>query len=159
SMQLAGRVPRMGSGGGRERFDVIVVGGGQAGLSVGYHLRRLGVRFVILDAHQRVGDAWRKRWDSLRLFTPARFDGLDGVPVRAPRIYLPTRDEMADYLESYARRFQLPVRNGVRVERLFRRAGRYIATAGQLEFEADQVVIAMAKYQRAKTPSFAQSLP
>lgn len=142
----------------QEPFDVIVIGGGQAGLSVGYHLSRAGARFVILDAHQRVGDAWRQRWDSLRLFTPAKFDGLDGMPFPATRNDFPTKDEMADYLESYARRFRLPVRTGVRVERLFERAGRYVVKAGSLELEASQVVVAMAKYQRAKVPGFARSL-
>ena len=88
-------------------FDVIVIGGGQAGLSVGYHLARAGANFVILDAHARVGDAWRKRWDSLRLFTPAKFDGLDGMPFPASGNHFPTKDEMADYLEAYARRFKL----------------------------------------------------
>src|SRR5436190_332373 len=82
-----------------ERFDVIVIGGGQAGLSVGYHLKRKGLRFVILDAHERVGDAWRKRWDSLRLFSPAWLDALDGMPFPGPQDAFPTKDEMADYLE------------------------------------------------------------
>ena len=142
----------------REIFDVIVIGGGQAGLSVGYHLARAGARFVILDAQERVGDAWRKRWDSLRLFTPAKFDGLDGMPFPAPRNYFPTKDEMADYLEEYARRFRLPVRTGTRVERVFDRGGRYVVQAGHCELEARQVVIAMAKYQRTKVPGFAGSL-
>jgi putative flavoprotein involved in K+ transport len=100
----------------RERYDVIVIGGGQAGLSVGYHLARRGLRFVILDAEKRVGDAWRKRWDSLRLFSPAFLDGLDGMPFPAPRNYFPTKDEMGDYLEAYAARFRLPVRLGIRVD-------------------------------------------
>ena len=100
-----------------ESFDVIVIGGGQAGLAVGYHLAQAGLRFVILDASERIGDSWRKRWDSLRLFTPAKLDGLDGMPFPAPRNSFPTKDEMADYLEAYAARFQLPVRSGVRVER------------------------------------------
>src|SRR5262245_34023130 len=82
----------------RESYDVIVIGGGQAGLSVGYHLARAGLRFTILDAHERVGDAWRKRWDSLRLFTPAKFDGLDGMRFPAPRNSFPTKNQMADYL-------------------------------------------------------------
>ena len=99
-------------------FDVIVVGGGQAGLSVGYHLSRTGLRFLILDADERVGDSWRKRWDSLRLFTPAKFDGLDGMPFPAPKNDFPTKDEMASYLEAYARRFKLPIRNGMRVRRV-----------------------------------------
>src|SRR5688500_3179130 len=81
-----------------QRFDVIVIGAGQAGLSVGYHLARQGLRFLILDGNERVGDSWRKRWDSLRLFTPARFDALVGMPFPAPADYFPTRNEMADYL-------------------------------------------------------------
>lgn len=142
----------------RGSFDVIVIGGGQAGLSVGYHLARAGARFVILDANQRIGDAWRHRWDSLRLFTPAKFDGLDGMPFPAPRNYFPTKGEMANYLEAYARRFRLPVRSGVRVDRLFKRDSRFVVTAGNLELEANQIVVAMAKYQRAKVPAFAASL-
>ena len=91
-----------------ERVPVLVVGAGQAGLSVGHHLRRLGVPFRIVDAAQRVGDSWRLRWDSLRLFSPARFDGLDGLPFSAPPESFPTKDAMADYLEEYARHFRLP---------------------------------------------------
>ena len=102
----------------RERYDVVVIGGGQAGLSVGYYLRKRGLRFLILDASERIGDAWRKRWDSLRLFTPAKFDGIAGMKFPAPPNHFPTKDEMADYLESYAARFQLPVRTNSRVERL-----------------------------------------
>ncbi|HKE82417.1 MAG TPA: FAD-dependent oxidoreductase [Vicinamibacterales bacterium] len=142
----------------RETLDVIVIGGGQAGLSVGYHLAQAGARFAILDENPRVGDGWRKRWDSLRLFTPAKFDGLDGMRFPAPGNYFPTKDEMADYLEAYARRFQLPVRNSVRVERLFKRGSRYVARAAELAFEAPYVVVAMAKYQRPKVPAFAATL-
>jgi putative flavoprotein involved in K+ transport len=144
--------------GGRERFDVVVIGAGQAGLSVGYYLARAGLRFVILDAHARVGDAWRKRWDSLRLFTPAKFDGLDGMPFPAPPNHFPSKDEMADYLEAYAARFRLPVRTGVRVERLSRRGTRFLVQAGGRELEADQVVVAMANYQRPRPPAFAGAL-
>jgi putative flavoprotein involved in K+ transport len=139
-------------------LDVIVIGGGQAGLSVGYHLARTGSRFVILDANERVGDSWRNRWASLRLFSPAKFDGLDGMRFPAHGNYFPTKDEMADYLEAYARRFELPVRNGVRVERLFKRGAHYVVQAGSLELEAKQVVVAMAPYQRAEIPGFAAEL-
>src|SRR5262245_53641064 len=99
-----------------ERIDTVVIGGGQAGLSVGYHLQRRSVPFVILDASDRIGDAWRNRWDSLRLFTPAKFSGLDGMRFPAPPNSFPTKDAMGDYLETYARHFQLPVRSGVHVE-------------------------------------------
>jgi putative flavoprotein involved in K+ transport len=142
----------------RERFDVVVIGGGQAGLSVGYYLAQRGLRFVILDANERIGDSWRKRWDSLRLFTPARYDGLDGMPFPAPPNSLPTKDEMADYLESYAARFELPVRNGVKVEKLTRRDGRYVLTTAGGEYEAEQVVVAMSNYQQPSTPAFAAEL-
>lgn len=142
----------------REDLDVVVIGGGQAGLSAGYHLARAGLRFVILDANERVGDAWRARWDSLRLFTSAKFNGLDGMRFPAPRNSFPTKDEMANYLESYAQRFRLPVRSGMRVERLWKRGQRYVATVGNIEFEAPQVVIAMAKYQSGSAPAFATGL-
>lgn len=141
-----------------EHFDVIVVGGGQAGLSVGYHLARRGLKFVILDAHERVGDAWRKRWDSLRLFTPARFDALVGMPFPAPADSFPTHEQMADYLEAYAARFRLPLRNRMRVESLTKRDGRYVVRAGGRELSADQVVVAMANYQKPRTPEFAAAL-
>jgi len=142
----------------RSRFDVIVIGAGQAGLSVGYHLARRGVRFVILDANERVGDSWRKRWDSLRLFSPARFDALDGMPFPAPPDYFPTKDEMADYLETYAKHFELPVRNGVRVERLRREDERYIVSTNEGELEAAHVVVAMANFQGRRVPEFASEL-
>ncbi|MGZ6163794.1 MAG: flavin-containing monooxygenase, partial [Myxococcaceae bacterium] len=142
-----------------EEVEVVVIGAGQAGLSVGYHLARRGVRnFLILDANGRVGDSWRQRWDSLRLFTPARYDGLDGLPFPAPPRYFPTKDEMADYLEAYARHFLLPVRNGVRVDGLSRLGDRYLVTAGKHRFLARQVVVAMASYQRPKAPPFAAEL-
>jgi putative flavoprotein involved in K+ transport len=116
------------------------------------------VRFVILEANARIGDSWRSRWDSLRLFTPARFDGIAGMRFPAPGHSFPTKDEMADYLEAYAARFALPVRTGVAVERLSREGDRYLVTAGELSFEAEHVVVAMASYQRPKVPPFAGEL-
>ena len=79
-----------------ERVQVVVIGAGQAGLSVGYHLAQRGVQFVILEANERIGDSWRERWDSLRLFTPGRLDGLDGMPFPTPGHRFPTKDEMAE---------------------------------------------------------------
>jgi len=141
-----------------EEVDTVVIGGGQAGLSAGYHLKQRGVPFVILDASERIGDAWRQRWDSLRLFSSAQFDGLDGMPFPAPPFSFPTKDEMADYLESYARRFALPVRLGARVERLSRLRDRFIVVTATRRFEAANVVVAMARYQRPRIPSFAGEL-
>jgi putative flavoprotein involved in K+ transport len=142
----------------RERFDVVVIGGGQAGLSVGYHLRRRGLRFLIVDGSERIGDTWRTRWDSLRLFTPAKFDGLVGMKFPAPPNHFPTKDEMGDYLEAYAARFELPVRTGVRVDRLSQRDGVFVVKMGDVEIEANQVVVAMGNYQRHRVPAFAHQL-
>ena len=139
-----------------EHVQVVVIGGGQSGLSVGYCLAQRGLSFVILDGNARIGDSWRNRWDSLRLFTPAKYDGLIGLPFPAPPHSFPTKDEMADYLESYARHFDLPVRTGVRVDRLWRNGTRYIVEAGERRIEADHVVIAMASYQVPRVPAFSK---
>src|SRR5829696_9829898 len=141
-----------------ERVDTVVIGAVQSGLSVGYHLKRFGIPFVILESNPRVGDSWRRRGDSLRLFTPAEFDGLVGMPFPAPPFSFPTKDQMADYLEEYARRFALPVRNGTRVDRLTRAGGRYLVEAGAHRFEADHVVVAMSSYQVPRVPAFAKDL-
>jgi putative flavoprotein involved in K+ transport len=141
-----------------ERFKVIVIGGGQAGLSVGYYLSKSNLSFVILDASKRVGDSWRKRWDSLHLFTPARYNSLPGLAFPAPRHSFPTKDEMGDYLEQYAKHFRLPVRSGIKVDALCREGNFYIVKAADLHLEADQVVIAMSNFQYPKIPSFAKAL-
>lgn len=141
-----------------ERVHTVIIGAGQAGLSVGHHLARRNVPFVILERNDRVGDTWRRRWDSLRLFTPARFDGLDGMPFPAAAHAFPTKNEMADYLEAYAARFELPVRTGVQVDRLSKEGGRYVVTAGARRFEAEHVVVAMATYQEPRIPAFAREL-
>jgi putative flavoprotein involved in K+ transport len=141
-----------------QRVHTVIVGGGQSGLSVAYFLKQRGIPFVILDANQRIGDAWRKRWDSLRLFTPAQFNGLAGMPFPAARHSFPTKDEMADYLEAYAAHFALPVRTGTRVDRLWKEGDRYMVSAGDLLLEAENVVVAMATYQAPRIPPFAAKL-
>jgi putative flavoprotein involved in K+ transport len=139
------------------RVQTIVIGGGQAGLSVGYYLQKRRLPFLILDANQRIGDAWRNRWDSLRLFTPARY-ALPGLRFPARGDSFPTKDQVADYLVQYARKFHLPVRNGIRVERLSKEGGRFIIDAGTERFESENVVVAMANYQLPYTPDFAREL-
>src|SRR5437764_12349591 len=141
-----------------ERVGTVVVGGGQAGLAVGRELAKRGQRFVILDASERVGDTWRRRWDSLRLFTPARYDGLPGWRFPAPGWSFPTKDEMADYLETYAAKFELPVRTGVRVDRLSRDGDRFVVDAGERRFEADRVVVASGAHRKPRVPAFASQL-
>ena len=141
-----------------EHVPTVVIGGGQAGLSVGYHLSKRGLPFLILDAHEKVGDAWRKRWDSLRLFSPAWADGLDGMPFPASRYYFPTKDEMGDYLEAYANRFELPVKTSTRVDSLKKNGKGFVISSGDRRFTADNVVVAMATFQRPKVPAFASGL-
>jgi putative flavoprotein involved in K+ transport len=149
----------MNSVDGAERFETVIIGGGQAGLAVGYHLAKRDRRFVILEANERVGDSWRRRcWDSLRLFTPAGHDGLPGWPFPAPSWSFPTKDELADYLEAYAARFELPVRTGVSVDRLSRDGDRYVVASGDRRFEAEQVVVASGAYRTPVVPAFAREL-
>ena len=143
---------------GSEYFETVIIGGGQAGLSVGYHLAKRDRPFVILDANERIGDAWRKRWDSLRLFTPARYSGLAGWRFPAPAVSFPTKDEMADYLEAYAARFDLPVRTGVKADRLSREEDGYVVASGDRRFEAERVVVATGANQLPKVPGFADEL-
>lgn len=138
--------------------QTLVIGGGQAGLAVGYHLARRGLPFQILDAHPRVGDAWRNRWDSLRLFTPARYVGLPGMRFPGQGDTFPTKEDLASYLESYAEHFHLPLQTGVRVDRLTKEGNRFVAYAGNRRYESEQVVVAMADYQVPKVPPFAREL-
>ncbi|MDX1381778.1 MAG: FAD-dependent oxidoreductase, partial [Xanthomonadales bacterium] len=105
-------------------YDTVVVGAGQAGLAAGYYLRKAGLKFILVDAAQEIGASWERRWDTLRLFTPARYNGLPGLPFPGERYALPGKDEVAAYLKDYAHRFDLPVRLGVAVRSLRRDAGR-----------------------------------
>jgi putative flavoprotein involved in K+ transport len=141
-----------------ERFETVIIGGGQAGLAAAYHLAKRGCHAVILDENERVGDAWRKRWDSLRLFTPAKYDGLPGFRFPAKRWSFPTKDEMADYLEAYAARFGLEVRTRVRIDRLFKENGRFVMTSGERRFEADTVIVATGAERTPHVPDFASEL-
>lgn len=142
----------------RESIDTLVIGGGQAGLTVGYHLSQAGVPFQIVDANERTGDSWRHRWDSLRLFTPNRFNSLPGLTIPGEDWGFPTKDQLADYLEDYARHFELPIHHGVRIEHLGRDGDRFIATAGDKVFETRNVIVAMAGYQEPKTPPLAADM-
>ena len=141
-----------------ENIETLVIGGGQSGLVMGYHLSRRGLPNAIIDANDRIGDAWRHRWDSLRLFTPNRLNGLPGMPFPGYHWGFPSKNEMADYLESYARRFDIRVETGVRVEKLSREGERFVAIAGDRRFEADNVVVAMSSWQEPLIPEFAGEL-
>jgi putative flavoprotein involved in K+ transport len=141
-----------------ETYNTIVIGGGQAGLAAGYYLAQQHQNFAILDASARIGEAWRRRWDSLRLFTPAKFNGLPGMAFPADGYYTPTKDEAADYLEAYAKKFQLPVRLNTQIDRLERVGEDYRLEAGPQSFRTRNVIVATGAYQLPKIPTFASQL-
>jgi putative flavoprotein involved in K+ transport len=142
----------------QEHFDVAVVGGGQAGLAIGYNLARKGQRFVILEAADSIGAAWRTRWDSLVLFTPRRYSALAGMPFPGDPDGYPTRDEVLAYLEEYVEAFKLPVRLNAPVRRLSSRDGGFVLELGEGRIVADQVVVATGPFQVPRIPALAGEL-
>jgi putative flavoprotein involved in K+ transport len=143
-----------------ERSEVLVVGGGQAGLSAGYYLRQAEIPFLILEAAPRVGESWRRRWDSLELFTVGRYSELPGLRFPGDRERFAGKDDVADYLESYVRTFELPLRLDATVASLARaHSGGYRAgTADGTEYDASHVIIATGAYQRPYVPDVAEHL-
>lgn len=139
-------------------FDTIVVGGGQTGLTVGHHLSETGRTFVILDGSKRIGDAWRQRWDSLVLFTPHAFFEIPEMETPPPADHFPTKDEAADLIERYAHDQGLPVISGTMVTRLTSDDGIFLLETPGETFRARNVVVAMANFQKAKVPRFADEL-
>ena len=134
-------------------LDVLVIGAGQAGLAVSYHLRQAGLRFLVVDAADAVGASWRNRWDSLRLFTPAQYDGLPGMPFPAPADTYPTRTQVADYLQAYAARFELPVQLGTAVTRLERDGELFAVHTDRGLLHTRQVVVATGPFQTPVVPA------
>jgi putative flavoprotein involved in K+ transport len=134
-----------------QHVETLIIGSGQAGLATGYHLRQLDREFLILDRNQRVGDNWRCHWDTLRLFTPAKYDGLPGLPFPGDPWSFPGKDDVADYLEGYAVEMDLPVRLQTRVDRLEPRSGGgFAAHLGAEAITCDNVVVATGT--RGRTP-------
>jgi putative flavoprotein involved in K+ transport len=141
-----------------EQLDVVVVGGSQAGLAMAWHLQRLGLAFVVLEAEPEVGHVWRSRWDSLKLFTPAQYDALPGMAFPAPADTYPTKDPVADYLQAYAKAFDLPVRVNGRVTALRRVGDEFEVRTADAAFRARQVVVATGPFQVPFVPPMASKL-
>jgi putative flavoprotein involved in K+ transport len=141
-----------------KQLDTVIIGGGQAGLAAGYYLKRQRRDFVILDSQHQLGESWRRRWDSLHLFTSASLNSLPGMPFPAAAEHFPSKDEMAAYLEGYAARFELPVHLGVRVDALTRDGDWYRVTTGAGRFQARQVIVATGAYSTPRVPPFASQL-
>lgn len=136
---------------------VLVIGAGQAGLAAGYHLRNAAVPFTIVDENRRVGDGWRSRYDSLSLFTPRQFSALPGLDLTGNRELYASRDEFADYLETYATRFRLPIQPGRRVIRLLKAAddGFEAVLEDGSRIRASEVIVATGAFQGALVPKLA----
>jgi putative flavoprotein involved in K+ transport len=139
-------------------LDVLVIGAGQAGLALGRQLQQQGARFLVVDAGTRIGDVWRSRWDSLQLFTAAEHDALPGLPFPAPAGAYPGKEAVADYLETYARTFGIPVRLGTRVTRLRRADGVFAAETTTGPLTARQVVVATGPFSTPRVPELAGRL-
>jgi putative flavoprotein involved in K+ transport len=142
----------------KDHFDVIVVGAGQAGLAIGYHLAQRGYRFAILEAAAEPGAAWRGRWDSLKLFSPVRYNSLPGLSFPGDPNSYPGRDEVADYLADYAERFRLPIELNSPARSIRRTENRYLVELDDRAYEADQVVVATGPFQVPNVPEIAERL-
>ena len=148
----------MTSGVGAPAFDVVVIGGSQAGLAVGYHLTQRGMHYVILDAGSEIGHVWRSRWDSLTLFTPSQYSGLPGMAFPSPKDTCPSKDDVVTYLQSYISALDLPVRLNAKVTSLTQRDGAYVVATADAEFTASQVVVATGPFQVPFMPPIADGV-
>jgi putative flavoprotein involved in K+ transport len=142
-----------------EHVETLIIGAGQAGLATARNLQLAGRSCLVIDANERVGDGWRRQWDTLKLYSPAKYDGLPGLPFPAPAWSFPGKDDVADYFESYAKHFELPVRLNTRVDGLAAHGDGYAATCGEHTIFADNVVVATGTFGRAPyIPDFADEL-
>ena len=142
-----------------EHVETLIIGAGQAGLSTAHHLQLKRRSCLVVDANERVGDGWRRQWDTLKLYSPAKYDGLHGLPFPAAPWSFPGKDDVANYLETYAEHFDIPVRLRTRVDRLAAHGDGYIATCGDDTILADNVVVATGTFGRAPyIPDFADKL-
>jgi putative flavoprotein involved in K+ transport len=139
-------------------YDVVVIGAGQAGLAMGYFIEQQGRNFVILEAADSIGPAWRERWESLRLFTPRRYSALPGLPFPGDPEGYPDRDEVIAYLERYAETFELPIELNSPVRRLTREHGQFVLEVDGRRITAEQVVVATGPFQKPFIPEVASRL-
>lgn len=151
---------KQSTGTSTEQIETVVIGAGQAGLSTAYHLQHRGREVLVLDANDRIGDGWRRQWDSLKLYSPARYDGLPGMAFPAQPWSFPGKDEVGDFMEAYAEHCGLTVRLGTRVDRVSaREGGGYLITCGSHTIEAENVVVATGTFGRTPyVPACAERL-
>ncbi|HYK73771.1 MAG TPA: NAD(P)/FAD-dependent oxidoreductase, partial [Pseudoneobacillus sp.] len=140
------------------KYDVIIVGGGQAGLSLGYYLKKSALTFLILDKGNEVGEMWKERYDSLTLFTPDFYSSLPGLTFTGSRNSYPTKDEVANYLKSYAERFAIPIQHNTEVQKLSQTSDGFKIITNKGEVLAQKVVVATGPFQKPMIPEFSQAL-
>jgi putative flavoprotein involved in K+ transport len=141
-----------------QKYDVIIVGGGQAGLSIGYYLKKTALSFLILDKGSEVGEVWRKRYDSLTLFTPDFYSALPGSTFIGNRQSYPTKDEVANYLKFYAEQNKIPIQHNTEVQELFQTGGGFEIYSNKGIFHAQKVVVATGPFQKPFIPKFSKDL-
>ncbi|SHE38760.1 putative flavoprotein involved in K+ transport [Seinonella peptonophila] len=141
-----------------EKFEVVIIGAGQAGLAMGYFLKQENISFVLLDAQKSVGESWRNRYDSLVLFTPKRYSGLPGFPFPGDPNSFPTKDETTDYLESYANHFLIPIHLSKKVTSLTKKNNHFLISTDQDTYQANKVIVAAGPFQKPLIPAMAQKL-
>lgn len=135
-------------------YEAVIVGGGQAGIAMGYHLKMNNLSFVILEGNERVGDSWRKRYNSLKLFTPYRYSSLPGLEMKGASNEYPTKDDMADYLEDYVQYFKIPVMCNTKVSKLDQQMdGSFLLQTNNEEIRTQQVIIATGAFQKPNIPN------
>lgn len=134
------------------RTSTVIVGAGQAGLATAYHLTRAGHDCVVIDRNRRVGDQWRRRYDSLLLNTPARCSALPGLPFPAPGRTYPTSSQLADYHEEYVRTFGIAFEGGVSVAAIEQAGSGWRVSTDRGTYEADNVVVATGGETHPRVP-------
>jgi putative flavoprotein involved in K+ transport len=142
----------------RTEIDVLVIGSSQAGLAIGYYLKKNNKSFAIVGKETRIGDIWRNRYDSLILFTPRRYSSLPGMSSRGDPNGFATKDEIADYLEAYAHEYELPVQLETEVLSLKKESEDFIVHTNRGKYASKQVVIATGPFQKPFIPPFANRL-
>lgn len=140
-------------------YNTIIVGGGQAGLAMGYYLKKRGQNFIILDAHTKVGDSWRIRYDSLKLFTPRSHSSLPGLKLAGDQNGYPTKNEIADYLEDYQKKFDIPISLNNKVTQVIKEGGVFkISTTSKEPYFCKNIIIATGPFQVPFIPELSESL-
>ncbi|PEK41185.1 oxidoreductase [Bacillus toyonensis] len=139
-------------------LDAIIVGAGQAGLTMGYYLKQEGYNFLLLESGNRIGDSWRNRYDSLQLFTPREYSSLPGMILKGEKNEFPHKDEITMYLEEYAQYFQLPVQLQTEVLKIKKEKDIFELHTSKEILQSKKVIIASGGFQQPFIPLFSQHL-